>query len=73
MGSSGPIISDNETERLAKGFAFSNVIAAEICFKVQKFEFDIIPKICHVFNLGFSSLNIGFNTKNIAIGLSFHF
>ncbi|WP_159916782.1 hypothetical protein [Flavobacterium urumqiense] len=53
MGSSEPVIADNETERLAKGFAFSNVIAVEICFKVQKFDFDIAPKICHVFNLGF--------------------
>ena len=73
MGSSGPIISDNETERLAKGFAFSNVITVEICFKVQKFEFDITPKICYVSNSGFSSLDNSFNRKNIAFGLSFHF
>lgn len=67
------MISDNETERLANGFALSNVIAVGICFKVQKFEFDITPKICYVSNSGFSSLNIGINTKNIAFGLSFHF
>ena len=73
MVSTGPMISDKETERLAKGFAFSNVIALGISFKVQKFEFDIRPNFRHVSNAGLSSPNIGFNTKNIEFGLSFRF
>lgn len=71
--SSGPMISDQETERLAKGFAFSNVIALGVSYKIQEFEFDIKPNIRHVSNAGLSSPNSGFNTKNIEFGFSYYF
>jgi hypothetical protein len=73
LASTGPMISDGETERLAKGFAFSNVLALGICFKAQKIEIEIRPNIRHVSNAGLSSPNIGFNTKNIEFGFSLRF
>jgi hypothetical protein len=72
LGSFGPMISAGETERLAKGFAISNVLAFGVTCKLKRFEFDIRPNIRHVSNAGLSSPNIGFNTKNIEFGVSFH-
>jgi hypothetical protein len=73
LASTGPMISDAETERLAKGFAFSNVLALGVCFKFQKIEVEIRPNVRHVSNAGLASPNIGFNTKNIDFGISFYF
>jgi hypothetical protein len=73
LASTGPMISDGETERLAKGFAFSNVVAFGVSYKVKRFEFDVRPNVRHVSNAGLSSPNIGFNTKNIEFGVSLHF
>jgi hypothetical protein len=72
LGSFGPMISTGETERLAKGFAISNVLTIGISCKLKRFEFDIRPNLRHVSNAGLSSPNIGFNTKNIEFGASFH-
>jgi hypothetical protein len=73
LASTGPMISDEETERLSKGFAFTNVIALGVSFKVQNFLLDLKPSFRHVSNAGLSSPNIGFNTKNIELGFSYHF
>lgn len=72
LGSVGPMISAAETERLGKGFAISNVLAFGVTCKLKRFEFDIRPNVRHVSNAGLSSPNIGFNTKNIELGVSFH-
>jgi hypothetical protein len=71
--STGPLISDKETERLAKGFAFSNSIALGFSLKIDKITFDISPNMRHVSNAGLSNPNSGFNTKNIDFGFSFPF
>lgn len=70
MISTGPMISDKETERLAKGFAFLNPIAMGFSLKINKITFDIKLNICQQSIAGFSSPNICFNTKNIEFGLS---
>jgi hypothetical protein len=67
------MISDRETERLAKGFAFSNVLALGFVYKIKRFEFNIKPNVRHVSNAGLSSPNGGFNTKNIEFGVSLYF
>ena len=64
------MITDTETERLSKGFAFSDVIALGFSLKVDKVIFDIRPSLRHVSNAGLQSSNAGFNTKNIEFGLS---
>ncbi len=68
LGSVGPLITDTETERLSKGFAFSDVIALGFSIKINKITFDLRPNIRHVSNAGFQKSNAGFNTKNIEIG-----
>ncbi len=71
LGSTGPMIIDTETERLSKGFTFSNVLALGITFKLNKITFDIRPNFRHVSNAGMQSSNSGYNTKNIDFGFSF--
>ncbi|MFV5688352.1 acyloxyacyl hydrolase [Flavobacterium sp. ZT3R25] len=71
VGSVGPMIIDNETERLSKGFAFSDVLALGFSSKIDKITFDIRPNIRHVSNGGLQSPNLGFNTINIEFGFSF--
>jgi hypothetical protein len=71
LGSVGPMIIDTETERLSKGFAFSNVVALGITFKINKITFDIRPSFRHVSNAGLQGSNSGYNTKNIDFGFSF--
>lgn len=71
LGSIGPMITDTETERLTKGFAFSDVLSFGISFKTQKLIFDIRPSLRHNSNAGLQSSNAGFNTKNIEFGIAF--
>ncbi|TDE42247.1 hypothetical protein E0I26_13930 [Flavobacterium rhamnosiphilum] len=71
LGSVGPMIIDTETERLSKGFAFSNVVALGITFKLNKITVDVRPNFRHVSNAGLQSLNSGYDTTNIDFGFSF--
>lgn len=73
LGSVGPMITNTETERLSKGFAFSDVISIGISFKTQNIIFDIRPSLRHNSNAGLQSSNAGLNTKNIEFGISIPF
>jgi hypothetical protein len=70
LGNVGPMISDTETERLAKGFAFSDIIAFGGAFKVGKFVFEIRPGLRHVSNADLQYPNSGHNSSNIDFGIS---
>jgi len=69
LGSIGPMITDTETERMSKGFAFADVLALGFTTSCNKFQFDIRPSIRHVSNAGLGSSNAGYNTKNIELGI----
>lgn len=71
LGSVGPMIIDTETERLSKGFAFCNVVALGITYKLNKVTFDVRPSFRHVSNAGLKTLNSGYDTKNIDFGVLF--
>jgi hypothetical protein len=71
LGSIGPMITDTETERMSKGFAFADVLAVGFSLKHNKIQFDIRPNIRHVSNGGLSSTNSGYNTRNIEFGVSY--
>ncbi len=71
LASVGPMVTDTETERLSKGFAFSDDIALGFSFKVKNIALDIQSNARHVSNAGIQSSNAGFNTKNIEFGLTF--
>lgn len=71
LGSIGPMLTDTKTERLSKGFAFSDVIALGISFKFNKIYFDLRPSLRHVSNAGFQRSNAGFNTINVEFQFTF--
>jgi hypothetical protein len=71
LASVGPMFTDTETERLSKGFAFSDVLALGFTFKMNKIIFDIRPNFRHVSNAGLQGSNSGYNTKNIDFGILF--
>ncbi len=71
LGSVGPLITDTETERMSKGFAFADVLAIGFAFDYEDFRFDVRPSVRHVSNAGLGSSNAGYNTKNIEFGISY--
>lgn len=71
LASIGPMITDTETERMSKGFAFADVFAIGFSVKLNKVQIDIRPDIRHVSNGGLSSTNSGYNTRNIEFGFSY--
>ncbi|WDF64711.1 acyloxyacyl hydrolase [Flavobacterium sp. KACC 22763] len=71
LGSIGPMITDTETERMSKGFAFADVLALGFTAGYDNFRFDIRPSVRHVSNAGLGSSNAGYNTKNIEFGISY--
>lgn len=71
LGSVGPMITDTETERMSKGFAFADVLAIGFSLKWKRMQFDIRPELRHVSNAGLGSENAGYNTKNLEFGISY--
>ena len=70
-GGVGPMIIDTETERLSKGFVFSNIVALGITFTINNITFEVRPNFRHVSNAGLKTVNSGYDTKNIEFGLLF--
>lgn len=68
--STGPMISDTATERLAKGFAFSDIIAIGAAYKTGRIMFEIRPGLRHVSNANLKKPNSGHNSTNIDFGIS---
>lgn len=71
LGSIGSMITDTETERISKGFAFADVLAVGFTVDYNEFRFDVRPSLRHVSNAGLGSSNAGYNTKNIEFGISY--
>lgn len=71
LGSISPMLTDTETERLSKGFAFCDVIALGYTLDMHYFLLDLRPSFRHTSNAGLKDSNAGFNTKNIELGLVF--
>jgi len=68
--SSGPMFSDTDTERLAKGFAFSDVFAIGILYKINNLCFEFRPGVRHASNLDLKFPNSGHNSCTIDFGVS---
>lgn len=71
LGSVGPLITNTETERLSKGFAFSDVFGIGISYKIKNIILDFRPNLRHNSNAGLQSSNAGFNTLNYDFGIIF--
>jgi len=67
----GAMITDTETERLSKGFAFSDVFGIGFSLKTKKVTLDLRPNVRHTSNAGLQNSNAGFNTYNIEAGIIF--
>lgn len=70
MANVGPMITDTETERLSKGFAFCDVFALGMAYRMGDVTLDLRPNYRHTSNAGLQSSNAGFNTYNIAFGVT---
>ncbi|MCC9019106.1 MULTISPECIES: acyloxyacyl hydrolase [Flavobacterium] len=70
-GSIGPMITDTETERMSKGFAFADVFAMGFSVKMNRLQLDARGNIRHVSNGGLNAENAGYNTRNIELGISY--
>ena len=71
IGSVGPMITDTETERLSKGFAFSDVLGLGVSFVAKHVTFDFRPNLRHNSNAGLQNSNAGINTLNFEFGVVF--
>ncbi len=65
------MITNKETERLAKGFAFSDIFGFGFQYKMDRLVFEIRPGIRHVSNLDFQFPNCGHNSTTIDFGILF--
>ena len=71
IGSVGPMISDKETERLAKGFAFSDIFGLGLSYEFGKMLFDFRYSVRHTSNLEIKQPNGGHNTTNTEFSVLF--
>ncbi len=72
QGSVGPMISGDDTERLKKGFAFSDILGLGFSYSKQKLRFDFRFTLRHNSNLDFAFPNSGHNSAGIETGVSFN-
>lgn len=71
IGSLGPMISNKATERLAKGFAFSDIFGLGLSYEINKLQFDFRHSVRHTSNLELKQPNGGHNTTNIEFSVLF--
>lgn len=71
IASIGPMITDTETERLSKGFAFADVFSIGVSIKIQRLSFDLRSSVRHTSNAGLQNLNSGINTLNFETGINY--
>ena len=70
LGSIGPMFSDTPTERLAEGFAFSDIIQIGAGYRINRVMIEIKPGLRHVSNLNLQYPNAGHNATTIDFGIS---
>ena len=71
IGSVGPMISAAETERLKKGFAFSDIIGFGFTHRHQKLAFDLRLTFRHNSNANLAQPNAGHNSVGLETGVAF--
>jgi hypothetical protein len=71
--STGPMITNTETERLSRGLAFSDVLSIGVSARLHRFNIDFRPSFRHNSNAGLQKLNSGINTLNLETGIYYQF
>ena len=69
LGSIAPMYLETETERMANGFAFSDVLSFGLTFKIKAIAFDVRYGVRHVSNAELQQPNSGYNTTNLEFGV----
>jgi hypothetical protein len=64
IASVGPMFSNKPTERLAKGFAFSDIFGLGLSYEFNKIQLDFRYSVRHTSNLEIKKPNGGHNTTN---------
>jgi hypothetical protein len=65
------MISGEDTERLKKGFAFSDILGFGFSYKQKNILFDLRMSLRHNSNANFYQPNDGHNSVGIESGISF--
>lgn len=73
LGSIGPMYIDTETERLKKGFAFSDIFGLGTNYRFQSISIDFKCMIRHVSNANLQKPNYGFNAVGFELGAYYEF
>lgn len=71
LGSLGPMISDKDTERLAKGYAFSDIFGLGLSYKIDNIVLDARCSVRHTSNLEMKQPNNGHNTTNMEFSVMY--
>lgn len=71
LGSVGPMISGEDTERLKKGFAFSDILGLGFSYQANKVVFDLRLTLRHNSNANLYEPNHGHNSIGLETGISF--
>ncbi|CAM4417326.1 acyloxyacyl hydrolase [Flavobacterium terrigena] len=64
----GPMYIDTDTERLKKGFAFSDVLSVGYNYRIKKLSFDAKFMFRHASNANLQKPNYGLNSSGFEIG-----
>jgi hypothetical protein len=70
LGGVGPMVIDRGTERLARGFAFSDIVAAGVGWRTGRWMLEARAALRHASNLELQFPNSGQNTIGFDVGLS---
>ena len=73
IGAVGPQISTESTERLRKGFTFSDMIGIGTSYEFQKLRWDFRASLRHTSNAQLAQPNSGHNSFSIETGVSYLF
>lgn len=69
----GPMYIDTETERLKRGFAFSDVFSVGYNYRAKKISFEVKCMYRHVSNANLQKPNFGLNSYGIEFGSYYEF
>lgn len=73
IGAVGPQISTESTERLRKGFTFSDMVGIGTSYQFKKLRWDFRASLRHTSNAQLSQPNSGHNSFSIETGISYLF
>ncbi len=71
LTSIGPMYSDTETERLARGFAFSDILGIGITYQFSVLRIGMRGSIRHVSNANLKFPNNGHNSSNLELTIAY--